>query len=170
MLEEIGVFAAAVGAVVAALAALWTAKENRKATKATLVAAKVQLLVDLLREYSADAMSEALQTLKNWRRDYKESYKGEFENRYRTKDISVFPLNRARLTVFRYFQRILQLYEGGYLSKDFCIMILRMSDSEVLFDVVEPFDEIASKIEQTQTSNGSVFDNLRMIIRGKSSG
>jgi hypothetical protein len=169
MLTDIGVFAAAIGAVLAASAALWAAKENRKATKALLVASEVQLLLDLLREYSADSMSEAMQTLKNWRRDYRESYKDEFENRYRTKDISVFPPNRARLTVFRYFQRILQLYKSGYLSQGFCNVILKMGDSEVLFSVVEPFDEIASRIEQTQPNSKAVFDSLRMIINAKSS-
>jgi hypothetical protein len=168
MLAEIGILVAAVAAAVAAFVALWATKENRKAIKATLAAVQVQLLLDLLREFSNDAMLESLQTLKNWKREYKESYKSEFEERYKFKDISVIPLNRARQTVLRYFQRMLQLYEGGYLSEGFCNIICNMSGAEVLFEIVEPFEEIASHIETNQTYDKVIFDNLRRICRLKS--
>ncbi len=169
MLEEIGVWVFAVASVLAAFLALWTVKEIRKTTKSALSVIEGQLLVDFLREYSSDAVQESLQTLRNWKRDNKNDYKSVFEDLFKHNDISVIPLNRARRTVFRFFQRMLQLYEGRYVSADFCRTICKMSETDVLFDIVEPFDEIVARNDPNHAYDGATFQKLRSICRNQES-
>ncbi|MCW4005868.1 MAG: hypothetical protein NWF04_04635 [Candidatus Bathyarchaeota archaeon] len=165
MLAEIGVVIAVVATVVTAVTVFWIGRKIKDVTQTARNAVEAQLLVDVLREYSADAMVNALQTLNNWVEEYKDAYIKEFGERYQRKDLSVMPINRARRVVLGYFQRVLQLYDGGYVSADFCNVICRMSGTKILFEVVEPFDEIASQIDPKQPHNKKVFDSLRIICK-----
>lgn len=165
MLAEIGIAIAVCATVATALTAFWIAKKIRDSARIARKAVEAQLLVDVLREYSSDAMVNALQTLNNWREEYKEDYKTEFADRYRRKDISVMPINRARRVVFGYFQRVLQLYDGGYVSEGFCDVICQMSGTKTLFEVVEPFEEIVSTIDPNQPYNKNAYAKLRQICK-----
>jgi hypothetical protein len=172
MLEDIGILIIAIVAVVAVFLAYWVVKQNRienkKAIKSVLAVSEGQLLLDMLREYSSDTMSEAVQTLKNWQKEYKESYKTEFAERYKTKDLSVIPLNRARQLVYGYFLRMLKLHEAGYISESFCSIICNSNGTDVLFEAVEPFEEIVAHIEPNKSYNKSTFDNLRRLCQQRS--
>ena len=172
MLEDIGILIIAIVAIVAIFLAYFVVKQNRienkKAVKSFLMVSEGQLLLDLLREYSSDAMSEAVQTLKNWQKEYKEYYKTEFAERYKTKDLSVIPLNRARQLVYGYFLRMLKLQEAGYVSESFCSIICNSNGTDVLFEVLEPFEEIVAHIEPNKSYSKNTFDKLRRLCQLRS--
>lgn len=171
MLEDIGIIIIAIVAVIAVLLAYWVVRQNRienkKSMQSFLKLWESQLLLDLLREYSSDTMLEAVQTLKNWQKEYRDSYKNEFAERYRTKDLSIIPINRARQLVLSYFLRTLKLYNGGYVSESLCNIIINNYGTEVLFDVVEPFEEIVAQIDPNKSYDKDAFDNLRRLYQQK---
>lgn len=171
MLEDIGIIIIAVVAVIAVLLAYWVVKQNRienkKSMQSVLKLWESQLLLDMLREYSSDTMLEAVQTLKNWQKEYGASYKNEFAEHYRTKDLSIIPINRARQLVLSYFLRMLKLYSGGYVGESFCNIIINNYGTEVLFEVVEPFEEIVAQLDPNKAYDKDAFDNLRRLYQQK---
>ncbi len=171
MFEDIGILIIAVVAVLSVVLAYWVIRQtridNKKSRQLASKIAEGQLLLDMLREYSSDSMLEAIQTLRNWHKEYKELYKKEFSEKYRIKDLSVIPINRARYLVLNYFVRMLKLYNNQYVSEDFCNIICSSNDAEVLFQVVQPFEEIVSEIDQTKAYNKETFENLRKFFPKK---
>jgi len=167
MLLEIGIFIVAGSVLATAVIAFLATKEIKNATQATLKGIEAKLLIDLLGEYSSDEMTNAVQTLKNWKTENKEAYISEFEERYKMKDVSIFPVLRACRIVLRYFQRVLQLYEGGYVSGSFCNTIFGLSGTDVLFEIVEPFEVIAPLTESNKPIDIAVFDRFHKLCEKK---
>jgi|WetSurMetagenome_2_1015567.scaffolds.fasta_scaffold92366_2 hypothetical protein len=166
---DIGTLLTAIFTAVAALAALLTIRENRIAVKATYRAVEAELLGDFLKDYSSEEMLNALLRLRDWKEKYKIEFAKKFEQLYRVRSPEALEITKARRTVLHFFQRILMLYNGEYVSKQFCETLFKLRYISLVFEVVEPLEEIVVRVDSKETYNREIFDQLREISCYKAS-
>jgi hypothetical protein len=164
--SDVVALAASVFTAVTAFAALWTAWEARKAVVKNQRTAEAHILSDFLKEYSSPIMLRSLRDLRRWKEKYRDGFAVEFEKLYKEENAAAIKLNRARREVSHYFQRALQLCRNNYVSKQFMEVICGYIATSILFDVVEPLEEIVSRIDVQQPYNKQSFDELRAVYKG----
>jgi hypothetical protein len=154
---------AVVFAALASFAAFWAAWETRKTAKATSNTAEGTALSDFLKEYSTPRMFKALRTLKDWKRKFREDSVEEFREEYKRKEKEALQLNEARRSVSHYFQRARTLYIKGYVSRRFYETVCELGGSEIMLEIVEPLEEVISKIDVGEFCDHAVFNDLRKM-------
>jgi len=160
---DIGTLLTAVFTAVAAFAALLTVRENRKTAKATYMAVEAELLDGFLKDYSSIDMLNALLKLRDWKEKHKDGFAKQFEQLYRERNPEALEVTKARRTVLHFFQRILMLYNSGYVSKRFCSTLFNLRYIGLVFEVVEPLEEIVVRVDSKETYNRAIFDQLREL-------
>ena len=157
----------AIFTLITATAALWTAWETRKTAIKTQETVEGQMLNDFLKDYSSDEMLKSLKMLKKWKKEHRNDFKELFETLY--KEEKAKELNIARRIVAHHFINAHTLYKRSYASRRFIETICQSSGIEILFEIVEPLDEVVAHVDVGQPYNKEIYDELRDISGYKSS-
>jgi len=112
-------------------------------------------------------MLKSLRMLVDWRKVYGDDFAETFREHYKINEKDAMQLNEARRFVSHYFQRARTLYNKGYVSKRFYETVCETSGIEVMLEIIEPLEEVISKVDVGQFLDRTVFDDLRKMRKAR---
>lgn len=123
---------------ISSLATLGTAIAAFRTVNATRATAEAQLAYNFLFEYQSPEMLSALRTLRHWAASHGDNFATVWHNDFTNHEPQSKEVDLARRKVTQYFVRAVKLYQAGYTSQSFVVLICSLDGVNILHEVAEP--------------------------------
>ena len=128
-------------AMVAAVAAWKSASAASQAAQVTRDTSVAQLMAGLMAEYSSEKMLGAMITLRRFQSEHGIEFAAKFRQKRQSDYDTVAFVDKARRRVSHYFQRVVEIYDLGFLNRSSLERLATKGQIEFFLEVIEPLEE-----------------------------